>query len=264
MATGLINAKAGDYLNRLFDAGLIRRSFVTYMPDMPIIINEDSKEIRKIKDKAYKEASSYNTEIINIFHAIPLNAAYQMTDDAYDVYSKYQVQNNKIYNEKLGKADDILLKEIRGRFWKTAKLSTIIASLQHPKETIIKASDMEYAIYQSELFAKDFEQFFKAKPKSDTEMLFIFLLDHQGKWISKQEIRKQKFVNNTYFSRWFIEQLEYIRQTAIEQGYILKEESFYNNVGVKYSLVKSNIDGNINPNIIPINDLLQARQDKAI
>ena len=252
----LLQDKASEYLNRLLDTGLVRRCFITYLPDKPLLIHEDYEKALSIQNEAYKQAKELQEELMSKFWKLKQNSELILTSGAYKAYYQYKIENMKTYNKLLSKTDDILLKEVRNRYWKALKLSVLIACIEHPKDTNIYPKDVEMAIYQTELFAKDFEQFNNAKPVTDTEKLFKFLLTNSGKWVTKQEIRKQRFVNNASFARWFGEQLEYIREMAEQNGYVLKSEPINNNTGTRYKLVENNLNKELSPEIKPINELM--------
>ncbi|MEI8390709.1 MAG: hypothetical protein WCG23_12600 [bacterium] len=237
----LLQDKANNYLMKLLDTGLVRRSFIAFMPEKEISINGDYELELQIKNKAYQEAEEINEFINKTFMAIDKDSEFQMLPETYKIYHNYQNQNKNKYNSLLRKSDDILLKELRGRFWKTFKLSGLIAVISHPEEPVIKPQDLEYAIYQSELFAQDFEQFFKTKPQTDTDKLFLYFLNNKGEWLATQEIKKQKFTNYNHFSRWFDENLQYVKNMAESQGYSVKEEKFNNNSGKRYMLVENKL-----------------------
>ncbi len=237
----LLKDKANEYLMKLLDTGLARRSFIAFMPDKKISINDDYELELQIKNKAYKEAERISELINKTFVAIDKDSEFQMLPEAYKLYHCYKNRNKNEYNKLLGKSDDILLKELMGRFWKTFKLAGIIAAIEHPEEHVIKPQDIEYAIYQSELFAQDFEKFFKTKPQNNTDKLFLYFINNKESWLTKQEIKKQRIVNDNNFARWFNETIEYIKNMAECQGYSIKYEKFYNNSGERYMLVENKL-----------------------
>jgi len=255
---GLLKDSANEYLMNIFEAGLMRRSFVTYQPlkELKILSYEEETEAL---EKAYRYAEEVlNIKLKSILTNIPANGVYKLTDKARKFFHEYKISNKKRFNNLLSDTDSILLKELQGRFWKCLKLAGMIAAINHPSMLEINETDITQAIYQAELFAVDLEQFFKAKPKSDTDKLFYYLVENKDKWISKKDIRGQNFVCKNNFKPWIEENIEYIKEMALERGFEVKEETFHNNLGIRYKLVNNNLGKDISPNVLNMNELLIA------
>lgn len=246
----LLKDKASVYLNKLFETGLARRSFVSYLPIKELFNNRDYEFELLIKEKAFEAAEKISKKIDSIFINIEKDSVFELSAEAFKVYHQYKVNNIDLYNDRLNTGDDILLKELRGRFWKTLRLAAIIAALEHPAEPVIKPQDMEYAIYQAELFAQDFEKFFATKPETDVEKLFKFFLQNEGNWFSRGELRKQGFVHPKYFKSWFDECIEYVKEMAANRGYTFAEEKQGLN-GQKFRITKNKIGQELSPDTTP-------------
>lgn len=248
----IINSKAGHILDSMLDCGLVRRSFITYMEDKPLAIIEDAEEEKAILNAAYEHSKAINEKLISILLSIPDNAVYSLDDEAYKRFHKYKNDNKKELNRIIGISDDVIKKELRGRFWKTLKLAGIIAAIEHPTQPVITLQDMEYAIYQSELFAESFNKFFKITPKTDAEKLFNFFVEKQGQPITTMDIRKQKFVSKGKFTSWIDENMPFAKQLANTSGYELLEESYggaTGNSGKQFILKNNNIGKKLNADI---------------
>jgi hypothetical protein len=256
-STELLSGSAQQFLSGIFDTALARRANITYQPLQAISIINDPFEEEEMMDNAYRYGKEIlKDKIFNIFTGLSQNAEFELTKEARLILHEYKQYNTDRYNGMLKTADDKLLKEINGRTWKTLKLAGLISAIEHPKTLLIEAQDVLYSIYQSELFAIDMQRFFKAKPKSDDDKLFAFLLENKNNWITKNEIRNQNFVSKNNFKRWFDEVLEYINQMAEDRGYMLKEESYYNNSGTRYKLVENNLSKELSSNIIDFNKII--------
>jgi|GEM_PF-2516045 len=253
--------KAGSYLNKMLDTGLVRRAFITYMADHPLKIELDYRQVMKVKNEAYKQAQSLKDEIIKRFMNIKQDSVFQLTEQAYEVFYSYKTENEQRYNERLNKSDDILLKEVRSRFWKCLKLAGLIACFEHPENTDIYPEDVKMAIYQTDLFAQDLERFFKAKPETDIEKLFKYFLENNSEWITKNDLRKQNFIHPSKFKRWFDDTIIDLAEFAEEKGYTLEQEKFKTN-GIQYRLTKNNIGESITQNVVDITKIVNQNKQK--
>ncbi len=256
----VLNNKAGKTLDDMLDGGLVRRTFITYMEDKPLTVNEDMEADKATKAAAFKYGEKLSQKLFEIFEKIPKGAVYSPNEEAYKRYYKYETDNKKEYNRTLKTSEDIVKKELRGRHWKTLKLSALIAALQNPESTEITLEDMEYAIYMSDLFADSFNKFFKLTPKTGAEKLFDYFKENKGKWLTTSEIDKQKFVNRARFSQWFKENLSLVYEIAAMKGYEIKHETFggkTGNSGNRYMFVENNIGKELNPEIAEPNDLIK-------
>ena len=248
------NAK--KYLNSLMKTGFSRRAFISYMPLKPITSFREPLEDRKIKDRAYKYANEViQPKIKNIVDNLQPDSVFTMPDESYELLHKYKKECQQRYNSLIGRADSILLKDLSGRFWKCLKLAVIIAAIEHPQDNRILPEDMRAAIYESEILSADFEIFMNEKPESDTERLFKYFLINKNKPLSKQDIRKQGFVNKNYFAKWFAENIEYVQEIAQQQGYIIKHEKLDRN-SEQYILTDNNIGTELSPEISDTRSLI--------
>ena len=251
----LLEPKAHHELMKYFSQGMIRRAFITYQPRSLVKIFRNVDELTTREDVAKLYAKNQQQRIIDLINDIPLEAAYKLQRDARNIYVNYIADCAEKHNEIFGKIDNICLSDILNRFWKTLKLAALIAAIEHPQRLVITAQDMDYAIYQTELFAEDFSAFFKATPTSDAEKLFYFFYDNKDKWLTRTDINKQKFVHKDRFKMWFEENLEYLHEIANKKGFDVISEPFGRN-GFKYKLIKNFIGDPLSQGVKDFKELL--------
>ena len=255
----LLNGKAGKRLEEMLDAGLSRRFFVTCMVEVVLSIIEDPQREREITENAYKDGVILGKKLMEILEKIPENAIYQLNDEAYAIFHNYKNNNIKKYNLMLKTSESIIKKELLGRDWKTLKLAALIAAIEHPEQTVITAQDMKYAIFQSELFAESAGKFFEMTPVIDAQKLYNYFKENKGAWLTKTDIRQQKFVSQKGFSSWFKENIELAREIAVLEGCEITEEAFggyTKNSGTHYKLVASEIGKELSPEVQDTKELL--------
>jgi len=229
----LLKDTAAKSLDSLFDAGLLRRSFVAYQP------------MGKIKEYEYineEEVYAYAKGILKpkvdaILNRMRPNRTLVLAEEAKKAYNNYINVNNNKYNKFFGLVSPSLLKELLGRHWKMLKLSCLLACVNHPDDCRINVQDINESIYLTEVFADTLKEFYSAEIKTDTDKLFEFFFKNIGQWITKTDIRKQKFASKNQFAKWFSDELETCADIAKAKGFELQSEQFHNNSGVKYRLV---------------------------
>jgi hypothetical protein len=251
----LLEPKAYHELMKYFGQGMIRRAFITYQPRSPVKIFRDVNVLTIREDTAKLYAKNQQQRITDLINDIPLGASYKLQRNARNIYVNYIADCAEKHNEIFGKIDNICLSDILNRFWKTLKLAALIAVTEHPQQLIITVQDMNYAIYQTELFAEDFSAFFKATPTSDAEKLFYYFYDNKNKWLTRTDINKQKFVHKDRFKMWFDENLEYLHEIANKKGFAIVEESM-GSIGKKYILIDNNIGQELSSGIKNLNDII--------
>jgi len=233
--------KNRKYFENLLSSGMVRRFNITAMKKMELHYNEDYNTDLEIKKAAYYCLEQQGELLFTIFETIQPHAEYIPNDEAYKRYHEYEKENKKQYNSLPEATDEILKKELHNRHWKALRLAVIIAALEHPEDTTITLEDIEYAIFQTELFARDLKQFMILAPRIDVDMLYNFFLENIGKPIPKCTLRKQRFVSARNFSSWFKDAIEYVRQRAAIDGYELIEEPHggpNGHSGLQYTLIK--------------------------
>lgn len=199
----IIGEKAGIALNTLFSTGLARRSFITFSPPKPLELGKDPLAEREIENRAYYYGKyELMPKLKAIYDKLEINKEFILTDEAFKIYYNYKQNNKSKYNELLEAENKVMKKEVHGRFWKTLKLSTILAACNHPHSCLIQAEDVEQAISMSERFAESFSAFIGLKGENELDKLFNYLKSNKNIFVSRTEMRKQKFVPDNQFVRW--------------------------------------------------------------
>lgn len=252
---GLFTGKNNDKLMRFLNRGMARRCFVCCPDDsdltgyhtyknseyntMDEIFVEKDLEINAIENS--KQFSEIVSKILNNTYN---DAVYALNDNAYIAY-KYYVKLCKGRAQKFKKEfESGLISELLGRHWKMLKLAGIIAVVSHPELKEITAKDILYAVYQTELFGLHFQRFYGANDETDDHKLFKFFLKNRNNWVSKSEIRCEKFVNENYFKHWFSENLQLVMERAEAENLTIIEKKFTRNT-IKYKMIENTIEGSM-------------------
>ena len=228
-------------LYNLLKTGLNRRSVITFQT-----LDKLKAECFTLEQEKHfrNETQRLGDRLFSIFTKINLNNCYVLNPEAKDK----ELNNYKIHLTQQANATEQseIRTELLSRELKALKLSCLFACLNHPEELVINQLDMQQAISTVEYLSSDFKEFINYKPKSNDfyDNVFNFFLSHQHEEITKTSLTRTYFkefnVSRTSFINNFDETIEIVKGIAQEKGYILIEQSFYNNSGTKYYLQKLN------------------------
>ncbi len=220
--------------------GYARRSNVSYQAysydkQMPLSF----KEYQRMNDMAVSNGKKLMMMIEAINKKIPFGHTFKMTNGAKELLYNYNKLCHKQSKEFSSSEKDVVLVDIRQRFWKAYKLAALIACF-NSKDLTVTEEEATMAIYQVELFHESFKQYIGARPKSDHEKVYFYLCKHKDKWVTKKDLREQSFVYHGNFKTWWESVKDFVEQTANERGFTLADEKFGKN-GIKYRLVENKL-----------------------
>lgn len=253
-ASKLLEGKANYYFDSLMETGLCRRCFTTYQSELNLA-PYDIHNQRSIQERAILYGQSKAKEFDNILENVPFEGIYTLTSEADIVYQTYIYNNREKATKLYGKTHSVIISDLLGRQWRMIVLAALIAAIEHPQYLIITPQDVEYAIYETELFAKDFEKFFKATPTTDVDKLFYYLFENQDKWITKMDLRRQKFTQGKNFKSWVEESFELVEEIANQKGFTIIQEP-HGKGGIRYKLTINHIGEDLSNGVKDIDELL--------
>jgi len=244
-----------DLFNTLMTTGLNRRATVSFRPVTDRIAPIFSYEQ---KEQFTQQANVFRSQLTNIFNQIEKNACYNLTQSANDnILNPYVTYLNELHN----KTDNQILKsEIVSRELKVLKLSCLYACLNHPQELVINENDIQQAIITVQGLSKDLMLFDNYRPqvKDKYAQLYEILKSDINKQYTKIGLIKE-FMSLGWSRRKanteFEEIINYIKEIASNDNYILIEAPINHNSGMKYYLRSQNLTIE-NDNIVPLKNLL--------
>lgn len=231
LLSGRPHEKLLDFLNR----GMGRRAFIC-MPS-PLTKTNTNFDERMEQIKVVKENA---LEAKNIFNEFVAKEKYNCTY-VFDTESNHRLFDYKTFNFEraigIGDlAEPAVLAELKNRHWKVVKLAGLIASFEHPEVYEVFIDDLNTAIYISELYGLHFNIFFERHEITPTDKLYSYLKKNLNKWVPKMNIRKQTFVNQNAFGKWFKESIQDVTETAYFNGLRLYSQKV--GVSIQYKLAE--------------------------
>ena len=252
----LFKGELKNMLSTLLHTGLGRRAVITFLTD------------KKLKNDVFTSAEHsqihydlmHHGEILfSIFSQVEFDTEFILSQEAKDnVLNPYKTFLNNEFNNC---DNDLLKKEIKSRELKALKLSCLYACLNHPQVNVIYENDVEQAIHTIQALSVDLKAFDNYKPvkKDKYDGLYSFFVENIGKGFSKMELidnSRQFGFSRDKFRKEFAEIIEFIREIALGDNYILFEKPINNNTGREYSLCITN-NGSDNVKSIGLNELIK-------
>lgn len=200
--------KNSEYFFKILKTGMARRSFI-FMDELSLL----NKPIDfKIKNEALTNASILSKDLEYIFENIN-NEAYCFdidTSKAIDDYSRSCIDE---YNKEV-KKNNISIKglDIKESYWKISKLSVVYHILNNPTDKLIRVDDFLEALEFYKEISKSFNLLLESKADTPQERLIKYILETEKEIIKMGDLRNKRFVNDTYFKKWFDEIIEDIQE----------------------------------------------------
>lgn len=248
--------KAKDLFLSYLQKGFARRSNICYQKFPEIKYQPDFEKAEADKQQAFRNARTIAGQLEIIYNKIPFNAVIKMDIEAKKTLHSYNELCKKQAEELQGNEKDIVLVDIRQRFWKAYKMAALIACINNPEKMVVTDQEANMAIYQIELFHQSFKDYIGTKPKADHEKVYYFLYQNQGSWVSKTALREQNFVHPNNFKKWWEEVYEHVESFAESKGFTLVSEKG-KGIKVNYKLVKNNIGGELSEGTMPPEKMME-------
>lgn len=216
---------------------LARRSFICFPDDCEF--KDAPTELKSIIEHFEGTKNTFiSTKYSKLFKDIIehldnhlTDVVYTLQNDAKEVYFKYyincQLEGKKLYKSK----NEGLRAEVLGRPWKMLKLAGILHSFTYNQftEKITKETLLQ-AIYQTELFGKYFQKFYKHENPDELDELVGILLENPGKELLKTDIRAYRVVSKDKFAQWFDNNFDDICDLLEQKGYKFEQVKTKGNI----------------------------------
>ena len=238
------NEKLGNNFKSYLSRGMARRSFIYFRENENYYKKNHVYPSYDKKQQAIDNLKIYSQKIKQIFDNIELHKEYIFNGEANERINEYKKEvDAKIcefykYTDKLTNNNEILKLNIEHSTWKIIKL----AVLYHIIDTggavsFVKADSFNKAINFFNETHHCLDMLLNDKTISDYDNLYNYLIENRNKWISKTELRNQKFVNNRDFKTWLEDAFIAISVKADEKGFLIAQRAVgKRNQGVEFTL----------------------------
>lgn len=240
----LVESEGYSKLMTLIDRGLARRSFLCY-PSLDKFYyqqKDDSLESMFKKFISSNEATEqkikdYQSMWEEAYEGTKDGKTYVLTREADFVLFAYKKYLEEVSNKISTTKEEGFRAEVLGRFWKTLKLAGLIAVWEHPGDLKVTEHDVLAAVYLAELYGQHYKRFYQIETVTDSERVADYMIDRVGEWITRGDIKKQRFVAKNNFAKWFEDTMPEVETILIMHEYRLEAEPFAKN-GTRYRAVK--------------------------
>lgn len=248
---GLLEGQNRSSLFSFLNRGLARRSFICYPKDdeflkftnmsaekIHLIIIDRKKKAEQIIDEVKKDFENFYFKTRKpddvIYHD---DNTFTYTPEANKRMGMYNIENN-ILAMKISKDSekDGIRSDLVSRNWKTLKLAGVIAAYEHPEKKTVEIQDVERAIEITNRYSTHLARFYTAEPTAGYEKLYSFFMQNIGVWVTTMHMRKERFVSDREFRRWFDDSLQPATELLENEGYVLQEQK-HGKSGVKYRVM---------------------------
>ena len=213
---------------------MARRSFIYFKENENYYRNAKSRKYPSFDEKqeAIDNLKIYSQNIKDIFDKIDLHKEYMFNGEANEKINQYKhdidirISEFYKYTDKLTANNEILKLNLEHSTWKIIKLAVLYHIIETGGSvTFIKPKSFEKAVEFFEKTHTCLDLLLNNQVISDYDNLYSFLIDNRNKWISKTELRSQKFVAGRDFKGWFEEALTAISVKIEEKGFAIAQRA---------------------------------------
>ena len=205
-------SKTLAFLNR----GIARRSLICFIPESVDYFDDRTfdefvSETEKIRQES-KQMQLIISRMVNINHkAYPVSLLFKCTHEADRTLYEYS---------KISERDRVeaIEAESKSRMRKAAKLSGLLALIEHPTERTITTEDVDSAISIVDHYGEYLRLFLDSATNDKVTDMYEFLKLNKGIEFTKTEIKKQDFVAANMFARWYEEACNELVELALIDG----------------------------------------------
>lgn len=223
----LENEKLSNAFKSYLARGMARRSFIYFKKNENFYTKNITYPSFDEKNMAIDNLKIYSRKLKLIFDDIQKNKQYFFNQAANNEINIYKEKiNEKIaefykYTNVLDINSEILKLNLEHSTWKIIKLAVLYHVLENPTSTFVTVENFRKAVKFFNQTHACLEEMLKDKLISDYDNLYNYLVKNRNKFISKMNLRNEKFVTNREFKSWFDDALTTISEMAEEKGFNL-------------------------------------------
>lgn len=197
-------------------SGMARRSFIFVPKENKTIMNYPLDS--RIKEDAIASSVVIRETLKRRFYAIPPNAIYVLSPEAYALLNSYRQQSIDFFNEY--EEEEIVRIERKESWWKILKLSIALGILAEPQNLSVGAQYVQQAIDFNMSLGKGLEMLLNLRQKDDFDVAIQYFKSKKGGIAMRGDLRKLG-IGRGDFTRWIMRNEELIAE-ELEAVYGLK------------------------------------------
>ena len=223
----LENEKLTGAFKSYLARGMARRSFIYFKKNENYYTNDVEYANYDERNAAIDRLHQFAEKLKNTFNEIKDNKVYYFNQDANLEINRYKKEIDKKikdfykYTNILTLNQEILKLNLEHSPWKIIKLAVLYHILENPTSTFVTVENFRKAVKFFNETHACLEEMLNDKLISDYDTFYNYLVENRNKFISKMDLRNQKFVPNREFKGWFDDALNNISEMCEEKGFNL-------------------------------------------
>lgn len=209
--------------------GMARRSFIYFKKNENFYSGSSVIEYPSYDEKseAIEDLKRYAETLKSIFYQIEQGKEYFFNQEANEEINRYKIEIDKKiiefykYTNVLNINQEILKLNLEHSTWKIIKLAVLYHVLKNPISKFVTVEDFRQAVNFFNKTHTCLEEMLNDKIISDYDELYNYLVINRNKFVTKMELRNQRFVTNKEFKNWFDDALMAVQQMAEAKGFCL-------------------------------------------
>lgn len=223
----LENEKLSGAFKSYLARGMVRRSFIYFKKNENYYTDKISYPTYDEKSDAIEDLKKCSEKLKQIFEWISEGKEYYFNQAANEEINRYKSEIDKRvsefykYTNVLDLNSEILKLNLEHSTWKIIKLAVLYHILDDPVSKFVKVEDFRKAVKFFNQTHACLEEMLTDKLISDYDNLYNYLVKNRNRFITKMDLRNEKFVANREFKNWFDDALNSISEMAEEKGFNL-------------------------------------------
>lgn len=223
----LENEKLTGAFKSYLARGMARRSFIYFKKNENYYTENLNYATYDEKNAAIDRLKQFSEKLKLTFNDIKDGKEYYFNQDANDEINAYKKEVDKRikefyrYTNVLNLNQEILKLNLEHSTWKIIKLAVLYHILENPTSTFVTVQNFRKAVKFFNETHACLEEMLNDKLISDYDNFYNYLVENRNKFISKMDLRNQKFVPNREFKGWFDDALNNISEMCEEKGFNL-------------------------------------------
>lgn len=223
----LENEKLTNAFKSYLARGMARRSFIYFKKNENYYTEDLKYATYDEKNSAIDRLHQFADKLKSTFNNIPDNKIYYFSQDANNEINSYKKEIDKKikefyrYTNVLNLNQEILKLNLEHSTWKIIKLAVLYHILENPISTFVSVDSFRKAVNFFNETHICLEEMLNDKLISDYDNFYNYLVQNRNKFVSKMDLRNQKFVPNREFKNWFDEAMAMASELSEQKGFNL-------------------------------------------
>lgn len=201
------NSKVKKAILTSLRSGMARRSFIFVPKENKTVMNYPLDA--KVKEEAIAGSIMIRETLKRRFYAIPLNATYTLSAEAYALLNDYRQRSIDFFNEYT--EEEIIRIERKESWWKILKLSIALGVLAEPQNLSVGAEYVQQAIDFNLSLGKGLELLLNLRQRDDFDVAIQYFRARRGNVATRADLRRLG-VGKGDFVRWVMRNEELLAE----------------------------------------------------